>query len=161
MESAEVSLRHECVPTWDEGKYQDWLQRHLQVVANGKYTIPSEAKVDPGKFPDLRFESPEVDGAVSVEVKVATFDHWSCEKLEERLRNQLVGQYLRAANAKYGVFLLFRANKNRHWRPSTDIELDWTALLLRLKSIAKEILSSRPDIERLEVLGIDLTPPEL
>ncbi|MFZ2209250.1 MAG: hypothetical protein WAV22_11340 [Porticoccaceae bacterium] len=161
VEFAEVSLRHECVSTWDEGKYQDWLQRHLLSAANGKYTLPSEAKVDPGKFPDLRFEAPGVDGAVSVEVKVATFEHWSCEKLEERLCNQLVGQYLRASNAKYGVFLLFRANKERHWRPSSGGELDWTALLLRLRFVAKKILDARPDLERLEVLGIDVTFPDL
>lgn len=161
VESAEVSIRTECGSGWDEAKYQDWVQRHMQTMANGKYSIPSEAKVDPCKFPDLRFETPSVDGAVSVEVKVATFEHWSYSALEERLRNQLVGQYLRAPNAKYGVFMLFRENSQRTWRAADGRVMDWTAILESLASVAKEILSGRPDIERLEVLGVDVTPPTL
>ena len=159
VEAAEVSIRNECNSGWDEAGYQDWTQRHMQAVANGRYTIPSEAKVDPGKFPDLRFESPLVDGAISVEVKVATFDHWSYAALEGCLRAQLVGQYLRASNAKHGILLLFRADKNRQWRTADAITLEWNALLKRLSSCAKDVLVNRPDIERLEIIGIDVTEP--
>lgn len=161
VESAEISLRHHCHSGWSESEYQGWLQKHMQETARGMYTIPSEAQVDPGKFPDLRFEAPGVDGAVSVEVKVATFEHWSYTELERCLRHQLVGQYLRAANAKHGVFLLFRANKVRRWSPSIGSDLDWQLLLRRLNEVAEEILIARPNIERLEVLGIDVTAPEL
>jgi hypothetical protein len=120
--------------------------------------VPREVKVDPGKFPDLRFEAPTVDGAVQVEVKVATFGHWDFAKLSERLRNQLVGQYLRAANARYGVYALFRADATRQWHDLSGAVLDWNGLLLRLQEEANGIVASRPDIDDVVVLGIDVTP---
>jgi hypothetical protein len=159
VETAEVSIRSECGADWHESNYQDWLQRRLQSAAHGLYTIPSEAKVDPGKFPDLRFEAPGVDGAVSVEAKVATFDHWSYAKLEERLRNQLFGQYLRAPNARFGIYVLFRANRDRRWRDDDGLELDWPALLLRLQAVANNAVEARPDVDSVVVLGIDVTAP--
>lgn len=161
VESAEVSIRRECSEDWLESDFQDWLQRHMQKEARGRYTIASEAKVDPGKFPDLRFEAPHVDGAVSVEAKVATFEHWSYPSLEERLRNQLIGQYLRAQNARYGFYVLIRENADRHWQDRNGGCLDWPALLIRLQDIANEIVRGRSDIENVVVLGIDVTPPTL
>jgi hypothetical protein len=158
VESAENTIRHEAQPEWQERDYQAWLQRRMQAASADKYTVPREAEVDPGKFPDLRFESPLVDGAVSVEVKVATFAHWSYAKLVEHLHRQLIGQYLRAGNARYGVYLLFRADATRTWRTEDGTPLDWTLLQHRLSDEAKLVLGQRPDIERLEVLGVDVTP---
>ena len=161
VESAEISIRRDCGAHWQESDYQDWLQRWLKTAAHDLYTIPSEAKVDPGKFPDLRFEAPGVDGAVCVEAKVATFDHWSYAKLEERLRNQLIGQYLRAQNARFGVYALFRANPDRRWEDDDGKKLDWPALLSRLQAVANAVAAARPDIDQVVVLGIDVTPPIL
>ena len=158
VESAENTIRHEAQPQWQERDYQAWLQRHMQTASADKYTVPREAEVDPGKFPDLRFESPLVDGAISVEVKMATFLHWSYTELVKHLHQQLVGQYLRAGNARYGVYLLFRADAARTWRTEDGKTLDWDELLARLSDEAKVILGQRPDIERLEVLGVDVTP---
>jgi hypothetical protein len=161
VESAENTTRHEAQQNWQEPDYQAWLQRHLQQVAKNKYTVPREVEVDPGNFPDLRFESPLVDGAVQVEVKVATFDHWSYRKLKEHLHQQLVGKYLRAGNAVHGVYLLFRAKRNRRWEMDDGTALDWDQMLNQLREQANLILAQRPDIERLEVIGVDVTPPEL
>lgn len=158
VESAENTIRHEALPQWQERDFQAWLQRHLQTASTNKYAVPREAEVDPGKFPDLRFESPLVDGVISVEVKMATL-HWSYTELVKHLHQQLVGQYLRAGNARYGVYLLFRANAARTWRTEDGMRLDWNQLLARLSDEAKSILGQRPDIERLEVLGVDVTSP--
>lgn len=159
VESAEISIRRECGAHWVEADFQDWLQRWLLASANGLYNLPSEAKVDPGKFPDLRFEAAAVDGAVSVEVKVATFAHWSYASLEERLRNQLLGQYLRAQNARHGVYLLFRTEAARRWEDHDGTRLAWPELLTRLQSVADALVLARPDVDRLLVFGIDVTPP--
>jgi hypothetical protein len=161
VEAAENTIRHEPQQNWQESDYQAWLQRHLQQVAKGKYTVPREVEVDPGNFPDLRFESPLVDGAVQVEVKVATFSHWSYSKLKEHLHQQLVGKYLRAGNATHGVYLLFRAKRGRCWEMNDGTTLDWDQMLNQLREHANSILAQRPDIERLDVIGIDVTPPGL
>lgn len=157
VESAENTLRHECGAAWQEADYQRWLQRHLLAVANGRYTVPREAEVDPRKFPDLRFESPPTDGAVSVEVKVAS--QWSGSQLEDGLCKQLVGQYLRAANAMHGVYLLIRTDPARTWETQSGAKLSWVMLISSLQTVAQELVKGRSDIERLEVLGIDVTAP--
>jgi hypothetical protein len=161
VESAEISIRRECGEHWTEPDFQDWFQRRLRAAANGLYTLSSETKIDPGKFLDLRFDALGVDGAVSVEAKVATFDHWSYATLEERLRNQLVGQYLRALNARHGVYLLIRAKADRHWVDHDGTKLLWPELLVRLQAVADAIVAERPDIDHVRVVGIDVTPPVL
>lgn len=161
VESAEISIRRECGEHWTEPDFQDWFQRRLRAAANGLYTLSSETKIDPGKFLDLRFDAPGVDGAVSVEVKVATFAHWSYATLEERLKNQLVGQYLRAQNARHGVYLLIRAKADRDWQDHEGKTLLWPELLLRLQAVADAIVAERPDIDDVRVFGVDVTPPAL
>ena len=73
--------------------------------------------------------------------------------------NQLIGQYLRAQNARYGVYVLFRASANRQWGDNDGQKLDWPALLSQLQAVANGVVSVCPDIDNVVVLGIDVTPP--
>lgn len=158
VERAENSVRHEVVlHEWKEKNYQLWIKGHLDHASCGRYTLPAEAEIDPGKFPDLRFENPEIDGAISVEVKVA--DAWSHRELTDALQDQLVGHYLRAPNANYGIYLLFHNGKKQHWNPDVGPEKDWNGLLADLQSLVDQLLESRLDIERLLVIGIDARKP--
>ncbi len=158
IERAENSIRHETQPSsWIEKDYQIWAQRHLGNSANGRYSIPAEAEVDPGKFPDLRFEHPNVDGAVLVEVKVAN-KRRSWNSLLKDLQQQLVGLYLRAPNAKYGVFLLFNDGSQKNWLRGTDL-LNWSSLLDALQSEADVIRQASSHIEGLRVVGISVCKP--
>jgi hypothetical protein len=49
-------------------------------------------------------------------------------------------------------------DSTRTWRTEDGTPLDWSLLLHRLSDEAKLILGRRPDIERLEVLGVDVAP---
>ena len=160
VELAENSIRREAVVSdWKEKDYQFWIKKYLDVASHGRYVLSADAEIDPGKFPDLRFENPGIDGAISVEVKVA--DEWSHRVLMDALRDQLVGQYLRAHNANYGIYLLFHNGKQHHWIPDGQSPRDWEGLLSDLQTLANQIRESRLDIERLIVVGIDVSKPEI
>jgi hypothetical protein len=84
-------------------------------------------------------------------------DHYSLESLKRTLNDQLVAQYMRAAGAHYGILLLCRMTK-RHWvllNPRRKIE--FPELLNLLKEECRAIMTRRPDIKGLTVIGIDAT----
>ena len=157
VERAENSIRREVVPNWKEKDYQFWIKKYLDAASNGRYVLSADAEIDPGKFPDLRFENPDIDGAISVEVKVA--DEGSHRELTDALKDQLVGRYLRAYNANYGIYLLFHNGKQKHWIPDGQTPRDWEGLLSDLQALADPIREQQRNIERLVVVGIDVTKP--
>ena len=159
VERAEISLRHEVALGWKEKDYQRWIQGHLIATRKDRYVLTAESEVDPGKYPDLRFENPSIDGAISVEIKLA--DGRSYESLESDLHDQLVRQYLRAPNANYGIYLLFHDGAQKHWAPTGRSRLDWNGLLIDLQATANRILERRLDIERLVVVGIHVAAPPI
>lgn len=158
VERAQTSIRQEVVLDWKEKGYQLWIKKYIDAASQGRYVLPSEAEIDPGKFPDLRFENPDIDGVISVEIKVA--DQWSYRVLTDALRDQLVGQYLRAHNANYGIYLLFHNGKQKHWIPDGRSPRDWEDLLSDLQALADQIREQQRTIERLVVVGIDVTKPD-
>ena len=160
VELAENSIRREAgVSDWKEKDYQFWIKKYLDAASRDRYVLSADAEIDPGKFPDLRFEKPGIDGAISVEIKVA--DAWSHRELTQALRDQLVGQYLRAPNANYGIYLLFHNGKQKHWIPDGRSPRDWEGLLSDLQVLADQIRDQRIDIERLVVVGIDVRKPDI
>jgi hypothetical protein len=131
----------------------DWLSRgqHLQ------FTIAQEAELANAQRPDFWVQCPKVDSPVPIELKL--LEKWSGPQLCERLRNQLVGDYLREQSAKFGVMLLvWRGIDQPHKRweiKSNRVELNELANALKLywNSIADEY----PDADDIAVIVIDLT----
>lgn len=158
VEDSENSPRAEVQKEWHEPELRTWFQRKLRGISRNRYTIPQEAEIDMGKKPDLRFEYAGVDGAVSVELKWA--ENWSYNELVERLENQLVGQYLRAHNARYGIYLLgYIDRKPSVWKGTDGTNLDFSSLIATIKDHARILQQSRPDIEEIKVIGINFLPP--
>jgi hypothetical protein len=84
-------------------------------------------------------------------------DKWPYAELAERLRNQLVEQYLRDIRSTFGIFLLVWRGKKQYWRNHEVRKLTFGELLEHLQAEAEEILESRKDLEGIKVIGIDLT----
>lgn len=82
----------------------------------------------------------------------------SWNSLLKDLQQQLVGLYLRAPNAKYGVFLLFNDGSQKNWLRGTDL-LNWSSLLDALQSEADVIRQASSHIEGLRVVGISVCKP--
>jgi hypothetical protein len=130
-----------------------WLSRgqHLQ------FTIAQEAELANAQRPDFSVQCPKVDSPVPIELKL--LEKWRGPQLCERLRNQLVGDYLRESSARFGVMLLV-------WRGTDQAQGSWeingsrvelnelaNALKLYWNSIADEY----PDVDDIAVIVIDLT----
>ena len=120
--------------------------------------IPQEGEIDKQERPDLRVENPKTD-PVSIEIKWA--DSWTLPELLERLENQLVGQYLRAHNSKYGIYFLGFIGKKQHWEePETGKKITFKEVVEIVKQRAISLMQTNPKIGGLEVVSIDFCEPE-
>ena len=157
VERTDNSLRDDVHQEWDEAKLRTWLQRKLIDENRGRYTIPQEEEIDQQQRPDLRFENPRTS-AVPVEIKWADMRHWTAAKLLERLENQLVGQYMRAYNVRYGIYLLGYIGRKQHWNhPTESKRIDFAGLVELINQRSQELERTRPEVEGLRVIAIDFT----
>lgn len=129
---------------------RSWLARKLVERSREQYDLIQEEEVDRGN-PDLRFHRTGL-GPVSVEIKWA--HRWTADELLERLENQLVGQYMRASDARYGVYLIGRIGSQQHWKYGGK-RLTFDELMKLLESRASELQRTRPEIYGLSVISID------
>jgi len=154
LELSDESPRRELRDGDRETEFRSWLARKLGEISRNQYTIPEEEEIPLGR-PDLRFERPGM-GPVSVELKWA--HRWNTAQLVERLENQLVGQYMRATNARFGIYVIGRIRSRQLWRHD-GIDRSFDQLLAFLQHRADQILAERPGILGLRVLGLDFVDP--
>lgn len=122
----------------------------------GRYIISQEEELADAKRPDCRFLSSRFDGPVPVELKIA--DKWTGPKLFERLKNQLCGDYLRDVRSGCGIFVLVYKGDIQNWRiPGSGEKANFTGLIEHLQNHWEKISNTFPTIERIAVVGIDLT----
>ena len=158
VEQSDNSLRDELHKDDREIQLRRWLQRKLIERSLKRYTLPQEPEIDQQERPDLRLENPRT-GPVSIEVKWA--DNWTVPELLERLENQLVGQYLRAHNSRYGIYFLGFIGKKQHWEePTTGKSLTFVEVVKLLGQRAVALMKANPKIAGLEVVSIDFRQPE-
>jgi len=107
--------------------------------------------------PDIWLLNNDVPTPVPIELKVLD-EGWSGPKLCERLRNQLVGDYLREDSAECGIMLLVWQGRTRTKRWRIDgkmVALD--ELADALKRYWSRIAKDYPGVSAIEVVVIDLT----
>jgi hypothetical protein len=157
VEQSDNSARDELRKEDREMLLRRWLQRRLIERSQKRYTIPQEEEIDLQERPDLRLENPRT-GPVSIEVKWA--DSWTLPQLLERLENQLVGQYLRAHNSRYGIYFLGFIGKQQHWKePATGKLLTFPEVFGIVSARAVSLMRANPKIAGLEVVSIDFCQP--
>jgi hypothetical protein len=157
VERSDNSLREEIRLDAKESALRRWLARKLRERSRGRYTVPQEAEIDQGERPDIRVEHPKTD-PVSIEVKWA--DNWTLVQLLDALEKQLVGQYLRAHNSRFGLYLLGMIGRKKHWEQTGGPPLNFSELCAVLSKRADEMVASDPHIEGLAVLGVDFREPK-
>ncbi|MCO7197594.1 hypothetical protein [Pseudoalteromonas sp. OANN1] len=144
--------------TWQKAEQENevrnlvtgWLNQNCR----DQYTTAQEPELTNGQRMDIWLNSNYVNAPVPIELKLLD-KSWSGNQLCERLRNQLVGDYLRANGASCGVFLLVSANTNKSWQiDNQSVSLDELrdALMNYWTSISKEY----PTVSAIEVIVIDL-----
>ena len=139
-----------------EAQVQRTLAWRLQAKANGAYKITREEEVADQKRTDIRFLSVQGEAKAVAEVKIA--DNWSLRQLEEALRDQLFGQYLRDGDCKAGCLLLTYRGEKGYWRhPESGKRLGFGEIVECLRESAAKIETKSSNDVRLAVFGLDLT----
>ncbi|GAA6135180.1 hypothetical protein NBRC116188_19700 [Oceaniserpentilla sp. 4NH20-0058] len=131
-----------------------WLNQH----SHSRYHCSEEDPLANDQRPDIRFMNNQVSNPVPVELKLLD-KGWSGSDLCERLRNQLVGDYLREDGSTCGVFLLVwqgREKESRNWMIDGK-KVGVKDLQNALDCYWQGISSNYPGVEVIEVIVIDLT----
>ncbi len=125
--------------------------------AENRFTISQEDEVANRQRMDIRMKNPESVHPITIELKLLDKD-WSGPKLQERLRNQLVGDYLRDGTERYGMMLLiWQGNKStKKWRIDGKL-VDLSNLQYSLKEYWRKISDRYPKVSDIHIIVIDLT----
>ncbi|CDT29075.1 conserved hypothetical protein [Vibrio coralliirubri] len=144
--------------TWqratEENEVRTLIAAELRKHSKGFYTIAEEPELANEQRMDIWLDNPSVSSPVPIELKLLD-KGWSGPKLRERLRNQLVGDYLREETAGCGIFLLISQKATKKW----DINgkrVDVDGLASALKDYWKTIADIYVGVEEIEVIVIDM-----
>ena len=139
-----------------ESEMQRTIASRLRDRANGVYAVTREEEVADGNRTDIRLVAVGSDQKVAVEVKIAD-KGWSLKDLEDALRDQLAGRYLRHSNCAAGCLLLTYHGRKRHWiDPVTKERLAFHDVVSLLKEKATAIEQEHQHRIRVAVFGLDL-----
>lgn len=156
-ENGDFSVANVVINITEEEKLRNYIASELQRNSLGRYSISQEDEMPNEQRTDIRFLNSSVLGMVPVELKIAD-KGWSGRDLFEKLRDQLCGDYMRDVNTKNGIYLLFYRGEQQRWQhPTTNAYLNFEELIDSLQVYAKDVISEKPEIENIEVIGIDLT----
>jgi len=127
-----------------------WLNQNCQEL----YTTAQEPELANAQRMDIWLNSNNVNSPVPIEIKLLD-KGWSGNKLCERLRNQLVGDYLRESEASCGIMLLIAAKTNKQWKVDNR-HVSLNQLREALTSYWISISKDYPHVNAIEVIVIDL-----
>lgn len=149
--------------TWqkatEENEVRTLIAGYLNQHRGGHYTIAEEPELANEQRMDIWLANPKIQSPVPIELKLLD-KNWSGSKLCERLRNQLVGDYLREETAGCGVFLLVSLNQTKCWKIGDEtVSID--ELASALKRYWQTISDQYKGVEEIEVIVIDLQKREL
>jgi hypothetical protein len=143
----------------DESEMQRTLARRLRDAAKGAYVVSREDEVADLNRTDIRLAAVRGEQKAVIEIKIAD-KRWSLAQLENALRDQLVGQYLRHKTCKAGCLLLTYDGTKEYWKlPNTGRRLSFPELVEHLKRSAEAIEQEFKHEVRLTVCPLDLTDP--
>lgn len=158
VEQSDNSLRDELHSEYKELHFRRWLARKLTERSRNRYNIAQEPEIDLQQRPDLRFMRPGIPGPVSVEAKLA--EQWTVNDLLRSLQDQLVGQYLRDYQSRYGVYVLGFLGKKNNWVcPQTRVQIDFRGLVEIISAQAEQIVKTNTHVGDIAVIGIDFREP--
>jgi hypothetical protein len=143
-----------------EKDFQGFLAGALSERSLNWFAVTQESTVDLEQRPDLRVERRGLN-PVPIEIKLANLGHWTMPKLLERLENQLVGQYLRPAHVRYGIYVLGNTDPKRYWKvPDSSNKLNFQELVQCIQDRAATLQAELHEgVDGIEVIGIDFSDP--
>ena len=111
------------------------------------------------KEPDIRFRAKASDANVSMEIKVP--ESCSLKELEDALKVQLVGKYLRDRHNRYGILLLvYQKRRQRGWQTAAGDWLAFEQVVDHLRILARSIAAEGPNTPQAKIATIDVSSIE-
>lgn len=155
LEDGDSSIAEILLLAEQETAIRKFIGNWLRDRAAGRYVIPQEEQLADDKRPDFRVHGNNFDAPMPIELKLA--DKWTGTKLFERLENQLGGDYLRDIRSSCGVFLLVNHGGKKTWTLPGKKRVAFKELVSELQQHWRELAPKFPNVEDVEVIGIDLT----
>lgn len=146
--------------TWQRAKSETEMRKliagWLNQQCREQYTTAQESELANSQRMDIWLHNTNVHSPMPIELKMLD-KGWSGPKLCERLRNQLVGDYLREESAGCGVMLLVsqELDSKKRWRIGSRL-VGLNELAGALKLYWQDIADEFDGIEEIEVIVIDL-----
>ena len=147
--------------TWqrvpDEGEIRNLVAGWLNQKWGNGYTTAQEPELANSQRMDIRMQNPCVRSPVPIELKLLD-KGWTGPKLCERLRNQLVGDYMREATGACGLMLLVWQGRlsDKRWKIDRRL-VRLEELCDALRQHWGTISNCFPNVDAVEVVVIDLT----
>jgi hypothetical protein len=141
----------------DETEMRNVVAHRLNVHAASRYVCAQEHELANGQRLDICLLSPQVNTPVPIELKLLD-KKWTGADLCERLRNQLVGDYLREQYANCGIMLLIWQGKSptKKWQIQGR-RVGVSELEAAMQAYWQSIATDYPNVEAVKVIVIDLT----
>lgn len=145
--------------TWqratEENEVRTLIAAELRKQSKGHYTTAEEPELANEQRMDIWLANPNVQSPVPIELKLLD-KNWTGPNLCERLRNQLVCDYLREESAGCGVFLLVSQKTTKRWTIDGK-KIGIEELASALKEYWKTISHKYSGIEEIEVIVIHMS----
>ena len=138
----------------NETEVQNWVASELRSRQAQAYSVEREPHVAGEKEPDIRLQARAADASVPLEIK-DTMSGWSLAELERGLIVQLCGQYLRARNQRYGIYLIAH-RKPRQWRRDGKM-IQFKSVVTHLRDVAESLAAQSETAPRVCVCTIDVS----
>ena len=140
-----------------ERAIQNWVADRLRIKQGRSYSVERETHVAAEKEPDIRLRARSTDANVPIEIK-ATSSDWTLPDYEKALTDQLIGQYLRDRENRWGTLLIVHQKERlRGWTAPDGSMLSIAQVIERLRAVAAEIASSQQLAAQVDVVLLDVS----
>lgn len=140
-----------------ERAIQNWIADRLQSKQGRSYTLERETHVAAEKEPDIRLRARSTGANVPIEIK-ATSSNWTLPDYEKALTDQLIGQYLRDRENRWGTLLIVHQKKRAlGWTGPDSSWLSIEQVVAHLRSMASSIASSGQCAAQVDVILLDVS----
>lgn len=138
-----------------ESLVQNWVADRFESQAADRYSVERESHSADEKEPDVTLRVSRTQASTPIEIKVA--GSWSVKDLERALRTQLVHQYLRDQDHRWGILLLVHLRpKAKGWR-SSGRYLSFSQVVARLSKQAQRLAGRDIDAPQPTVAVLDVS----
>lgn len=156
IEEGPFSERVLFAPGMPEKHLQLWLAAKYQDTQNLRFSVHREEEVDDDKRTDIQLACAAAKVCVEIKPLDRNRSYSASSLVEDTLKRQMVGQYLKGRNSSRGILVLMQLDDKR-WDLPDSTGRSFDELVGYLQSAADQIKVSTPSVAELHVFAIRCT----